>query len=701
MVLAAQVGNGQEATPPVLLQADEVTYDSELGVVTAQGDVEISQGERVLRADVVTYNERTEIIAASGNVVLLEPTGEIIFAEYVELTDDMKEGFMRGFRMLLEDDSRLAAAGGRRTGGVRSELRNAVYSPCKLCEEDPTRPPLWQIKAVKVVHDAKTKDIVYRHAWLEIFGVPVAYTPYLRHPDPTVERRSGFLAPVLGASSDLGSTLQIPYFWAISPDKDVTIDPILTSEEGVVMSAEYRQRFTDGEVEGRASGTLAERKDANRDKRFRGHLDTMARFSIDDTWRWGADIKAATDDTYLKRYGLSSEDTLTSHAFAEGFRTRNYALGELYFFQGLRTIDNQEEIPVVAPKLDYNFVGEPSRFGGRAELDVNLQALTRDIGADSRRLSVTAGWEQPRYGRLGDILTLKATVQGDLYHVNDVSVPNEPDDATGFTGRIFPQASLEWRYPWARAAGRTRQLIEPIASVVVAPNGGNPDDIPNEDSRVFEFDDTNLFSPSRFPGKDLVEGGQRFNYGIRLGVFGAEGGAASAFIGQSYRLRQDATFETDSGLENDFSDVVGRIDISAPEYLDLIYRFRLNVDDLVARRNEVQLRAGPSVFQVDMNYVFFDTVGENVEFSDREEVFARLSSSFANYWSASVNTRRDLGDDGGTLSFGASLGYKDECIIANLEFKRTFTSDRDVPPTDAVLLRVTLKHLGQLQQQVF
>ena len=702
LAAAQDAGAAADDRPPTLLQADEVTYDRELGVVTAEGNVEISQGDRILRADAVTYNERDDVLTASGNIALLEPTGEVIFAEFAELTGDMKDGVLKDFRMLFDDDSRLAAAAGRRVGGVRNELSKAVYSPCRLCEADPTRPPLWQIKAVKVVHDAENKNVMYYDAWLELFGVPIFYTPYLSHPDPTVERRSGFLAPIIGASSDLGTMLQIPYFWAIAPDKDITIDPIFTASEGVVMSGEYRQRFADGLLEARATGTNSERNDANRSKRFRGHMDASARFAINDVWRWGADLKAATDDTYLKRYGLSPEDTLTSHVSAEGFSGRNYALAEGYYFQGLRTTDDQQVIPIVAPKLDYNFVGEPKKSGGRATLDMNLQALTRDIGADSRRLSVTAGWQQPYLGRLGDIWTLRGTVQSDLYHINEVSVPNRSDDASGFTGRIFPQASLEWRYPWVRTAGRTRQLIEPIASIVVAPNGGNPDDVPNEDSRVFEFDDTNLFKPSRFPGTDKVEGGQRLNYGIRLGNYGIGGGASTAFIGQSFRLRRDSLFDSESGLANNLSDIVGRVDVSPGSYLDLIYRFRIDASDLQPRRNELRVGAGPDAFRLDLDYVFFDPVGEDSEFSGREEVFARLSSKFAKYWSASVDTRRDLTSGGaGVLSYGASLGYADECIIADLNFVRTFTRDRDIPPTDAVFLRVTLKNLGQLQQQVF
>ncbi len=236
------------------MTADDLSFDEDLGTATARGNVEIVQGERILNADSVTYNQRDDIVTASGNVVLLEPTGEVLFAEFAELTADMREGFLRGFRMLLNDDSRLAAVSAQRRGGVETELSRAVYSPCRNClgfDEE----PLWQIKARRVLHDAEAQEVIYRDATLEVLGMPIAYTPFLSHPDPTVERKSGILTPTFGASSLLGSSIQVPYFWAIADDRDLTFDPIISSDQFPVVTGEYRQRFADGENRTRLSFT--------------------------------------------------------------------------------------------------------------------------------------------------------------------------------------------------------------------------------------------------------------------------------------------------------------------------------------------------------------------------------------------------------------------------------------------------------------
>ena len=149
----------------LLLTADEMAYDRDLGVVTASGNVEISDDDRVLLADTVSYNQRLDVLTASGNIRLLEPTGEVVFAEYVELTGDMKDGIIRNLRILLSDKARIAATGARRSDGTVLEMRRAVYSPCNLCPDDPTRPPLWQLKAVKVVHDKPRQSLEYTDAW--------------------------------------------------------------------------------------------------------------------------------------------------------------------------------------------------------------------------------------------------------------------------------------------------------------------------------------------------------------------------------------------------------------------------------------------------------------------------------------------------------------------------------------------------------
>jgi LPS-assembly protein len=692
---------------PVLLSADQITYDESLGIVVASGHVEVAQGERVLLADSVTYNERTGTVTASGNVSLTEPNGDVLFASYAELTDDMKDGVITNIRLLLSDRSRAAAAVGRRIGGTRTELDKAVFSPCALCEEDPMRPPLWQLKAVKVIHNQETKTIEYQDAWMEIYGVPVIYTPYLSHPDPTVKRKSGFLSPSFGLSDELGFQTQVPYFWAISPDKDATIAPLFTTKQGLVLAGQYRQRVVDGEMRIDGSATYADHTRVKGgvetvEKDFRGHIDALGRFDINNHWRWGFDAKRASDKTYLRLYDFSNERTLTSRLFAEGFHARNYSSFRAFAFQGLRDSDDNGEQPIVAPLFDYNFLTEPSSYGGYYTLDLNGMVLTREDGRDSRRLSLRGGWTLPYTAPAGDIYTLRATMRVDGYNVNDVDPQSDDPDPegptiSGFEGRVFPQLAFDWRYPFVRNHETFHQIVEPMVGVVVGPNGGNPGEIPNEDSRDLEFDDTNLFAPSRFTGLDRVDGGQRVNYGLRWSLIGNNGLYTSAFLGQSYAFSDNDAFQVGSGLEDQLSDIVGRLLLSPHRYVDLLYRFRFSSDDLKAQRNEVDLRLGPPALNLDLTYAFLgEEQGVEAEFGKREEISAIVASQFTDNWSAYVAARRDLVDNS-WLSYGAGLTYQDECFAIRGTLIRSEFDDEETDPETKLLVSVSFKYLGDVQ----
>ena len=122
-VRALDLGEG-----PVLLVADRVEYDTEANVVTASGNVEVTRGERRLLADMLRYDQAADLMEAEGNVALLEPTGDTLFADRVVLSGDLREGVAEQLRARLVDNSLLAAEGGRRTGGVRTDLDRAVFS---------------------------------------------------------------------------------------------------------------------------------------------------------------------------------------------------------------------------------------------------------------------------------------------------------------------------------------------------------------------------------------------------------------------------------------------------------------------------------------------------------------------------------------------------------------------------------------------
>ncbi len=669
-----------------------MTYDQELEIVVAQGNVEIVYGPRSLLADKVTYNQKTDVVTADGNVSMTDETGKVIFGDKMEITGDLKDGVIHNIGLILEDRSRVAGAGARRSNGVITEVSRAVYSPCNICEEDPNAAPLWQIKAVRVIHDAESKHVSYHNAWLELFGIPVAYTPYLSHPDPTVKRRSGFLAPNLSTSSDLGFQVRAPYFWAIDDHQDATVTPMLTTDGGQGLIGQYRKNFERGFITTNGSFVADDP-----DRGWRGYVDLESEYHIDKTWRAGLNIETASDDTYTRRYGFDTDSVLVSRGYVEGFRGQNYQVLNAYAFDDLRQDSNSDDSPVVLPMYDFIYSGKRDRLGGFASLDFNALNLRRDSGANTRRLSFRPRWDRPFSGPFGELYNASVSLAADAYHASKVQ-RDDGSTFTGASGRAVPRASFSWRLPLIRPGKDYSQTIEPIASVVAAPNGGNTDKIPNEDSQEIEFDETNLFQDNRYDGIDRIDGGVRVNYGLNWTLNHNTGGYSSVFLGQTYRPRTDSSFGEQSGLEDHFSDVVGRVQISPVRYLDLIYRTQFSPDNGSPQRNEISAVIGAPSLQLNTDYIFIDRQ-EDSEFSGREEISGTLSSRINRNWSTYIRARNDIAASD-LRSLGLGVVYEDECVKFTTRFSRTFFEDRDLKPSDSITFTLVLKTLGEVRSGV-
>ena len=700
----AQTAAPDESAAPSLLTdedeaaeitADELVHDKDTNIVTATGNVEVIYKGRIARADKIVYDVDNDKVTAEGNASLLEADGTIIYADYVELTGDLKEGVARNIRMLLSNGlSRLTAEDLKREDGNITTLDHATYTACKPCEDDPEAPPLWQLRASEVIHDQEEKEVRYWHARMEMWGVPVFYTPYLEHPDPTVKRQSGFLTPSAGSSKNLGYFVETPYFWAYSDYGDLTLRPRLTTDENAGLAANWRHMWESSDVDMEASATV------DSDDEFRGHVDGTVRHEFDDIWVGNLQLQRTTDDTYLRRYKFGEDSPiLTTTGSIEGFAQRSYLGVEGFTYQGLRDSDDPGTTPWVLPLVNYNYVGTPDEGGDYWSFDANTMALFRDEGSQSRRLSLSGGWTQPWYSPIGEVYRLSAGIRGDLYHVDDV-IRDDGTTYDGVTGRVIPQVALDWRYPFQRIGESSVQTIEPIVVAVASPYGGNPDEIPNEDSLNFEFDDTNLFSHSRFPGLDRVEGGPRVSYGLRWMTTTSGGPSAEVLLGQSFRVHKSAVFSEESGLNDNFSDVVGRIRISASDWWNIAYRFRIDPNDFVGRYHDVNGSVGVDELRLNAQYLYLNGDRNNDPdnlFGDREELSLSLSSMFSENWSGQVFTKHDLSEDGGPLRAGMGLTYEDECFAFTSTLVKDYTSDRDLKSGLSVYFQIAFKTLTEFQ----
>lgn len=672
---------------PIQFESDLVTYDKERKIIEATGNVVAHQTGRTLYADVLIYDQLENRITGRGNVRLVEPSGDVTEADTMELTGDFKDGVADNLKRIFADGSTVTGKTGERKGGVINTLNDATYTACLPCKKDPTAAPLWQVKAVKVVHDEEGQVVEFQNAWVEIEGVPVAYTPYFSRPDPSVRRKSGFLMPTFGSQSDLGLLVRIPYYYVLADNQDITVTPWVTSAQYPVLQAEYRGVFTHGDVRG--DGSITQDVDGETG----GHIFGAARYDISESWRAGLDAQRTLYRTYLRRYGFGGERTLVSRLFAENFAERNYFVANAYSFQNLDTGSKQETIPFVAPMLDYYHSGEEDTLGGRSNLHLNTAILTRENGQDTRRISARGQWNRPFIGPLGDLLTVSAAVWGDGYQAEDLPL-NNGDNYSGFQGRIFPTGSLTWSLPLVSDHGWIQQTIEPVAEFVAAPRYGNRNKIPDEDSLDFDLQSTNLFGLNPSPGLDRVLEGPRANYGINWRGYGVGDASASVFVGQAYQLYDDNPFGPNTGYHGGLSDIVSSVELSPKRYLSVNYRNRFSPDDLTLQTNEVNAWFGNEAISMSTGYVSLEPQPSK-NLVSREELVGIVNAKLSRYWRTQLSGVRDI-KTGSNRTLGIQLTYEDECFLFTGGFIRRNYEDQGLDPQNVFLVRFWLKTLGDI-----
>ena len=690
-----------------LVTARNMASDQNTGVVTATGHVEIARGDYLLHADKVTYNQKTGVMHAEGHVSILDPSGQVEFADSEEITGDMRQAFAENVGILFPDNSRFAADTAQRYGARYLVATNGIYTACNVCKEDPNNSPLWQLKGQTVVQDNVEHEIYYHDATIELADVPVFYTPYFSTPDPTVERRQGFLAPTPGITPNLGAFVKVPYYFDIAPDKDATFIPTFSTEDKLQLGGEYRERLEHGNIQFDGSFTHTDLvSDAGIDEgqQWRGDLFGNFLYNIDNVWRAGTDVAFVSDKSYLQRYNISSADELTNRAYLEGFSGRNYAAINSYYFEDLRAGDQPVQ-PLVLPKASFNLMGEPGQtWGGRWNFDGSVLDTVRDNsnenidqqGPDTRRLSLDAGWERQFISDTGLVTTLSGLIRGDSYSADNVINP----DGSGqnydnvFLNRQFEQANVVARYPIARNGDGYQQLLEPIIALTGAPDVKTSPRQPIEESADVEFDETNLFSPNRFTGTDLIEGGSRATYGLRHTITTDDGQRVDFFGGESYDFSKNAAFPDQSGLENHSSDYVGRFDFIPSDWFNANYGFRLDHDTLAVQRQDALFTVGRPIFRPYGRYLEAYQTETTGVVDLAKEVAIGFESHFAKYWLVGASHTQEFSPEPGPRGTNLTLSYTDECFIFGTTINQNDTQRADIASGTSIVFHLFLKNLG-------
>ena len=681
------------------VDADEIVYDTDKKTIAARGNAKLYYKGKILEADQVIYRSDSERVFAEGHVVLTEPDGQVVRANSLELTDQFHDGFIKSMRVDTVDNTHFVAPRAERISGRQTIFERGTYTACDACKEDPTKPPLWQVKARRIIHNQVEKVIYYEDATLDLAGVPVAYFPYVSAPDNTYTINGAIIS-----QNDQGAFLSSP----------------------------------------NGAG----------DQRVRGYIETIGAFPINSRWKWGWDLAYVSDKWFYQNYKIDSPSVTqlgtikresTSTAFLHGEDKNSLFDARTYYFQTLLTEDNQNIQPLILPVIDYDrryHLG--GAIGGEVALNANFTNLSRleadfgtlsgscssptttncfmrGIGGDYSRYTTEIGWRRSFIDPLGQSWTPFASMRGDaayatLFRNGTANAAQDNFLSTGNQGltRAMGTIGMTYRFPFVAASSFGSHIFEPIVQVISRPNESNIGNLPNEDSQSLVFDDTNLFSVDKYTGYDRVEGGTRANYGAQYSLGMINGAHANILIGQSVQMAGLNSFAqrglalegTDSGLDKTTSDYVSRLQFVPNANYSFTARGRFDPDGLNSKRFELENRA--SFGDLSTNLIYANYAAQpNVGITNRREGLGvgagyRLTPN----WSVAGNTlfalTRYLSDPdlprAYIAAYSASATYHDECTDLSIAYigrepYATGTTTQD----QTIFVRLTLRSLGTIE----
>jgi LPS-assembly protein len=704
------------------LEADTLIRDDKANTWTAQGGVEARYQGRVLRGDEVIYNVATGGVTATGHVALLNPDGTAEFADHLVLDDKMRAGFARGFSARLPDKIKLAADIAVRQSETVTDLNRAAYTPCEVCAADGSpKAPTWSIRASKIVEDKQRKLILYRNAIIEVKGLPVFYVPVFWHPDPEAGRTSGLMIPTVAVSNKRGFTYQQTYYQVLSPSEELYITPQINARVNPLLNLEWRARFYSGFIDARGGYTYEQNFNEDGDKfgqaTSRSYIIANGQFNLTPDWTWGFSTIRASDPFIFAKYDIAnlyengglianSSQQLMSQIYATRQDHDSYFQIAALSFQGVTsavdptfTLQPGGSLPWIAPVVEFRYDPEQSILGGRLRLLGSgvimgrtelppAPIISTDIpgeSLDSRRATAQADWRSSYTFANGMRLEPFVDVREDVF---DSSPPNSTLHTTQAIALTNATAGVDFSWPFYRQVGGANVVLEPLAQLDLSPTQKLNPNIPDEDSRLFIFDETNLFDPDKFTGYDLFDSGQRLNVGGRATIDWGDGKTVQVLLGRTLRAETTNIYSPNTGLNKTASDWVLAADTTPVDGLSVFSRALID-DNGSFQRLELGTNFAYAIAHGYVRYLM-----DNTQLDGREEDLEAGGETFVSrHWGFSATVVRDLRLNAWRER---ELGviYRDDCIRVQVVYQHKDTIQGFIDRSDTVFLRLTLATLG-------
>ena len=737
------------------IESDKIEYLNDSSEIKAIGSVKITRGNFELNADEILFNQKNNIIEGNGNIIIKERGGPTIIASQFKLSSDLNDGIIKLPSLLTKDGTNISSAYAIRSGGKSIVLKKGIFSPCKKCKNS-NKKASWQVKANRIIYDEVSGNIIYEGAKFELFGFPIFYVPIATHPSPDIKRRSGFLAPEITTSGDLGLSIKTPYFMNLAPNYDLTITPWVITKGALVAEGEWRQRFKRGKLnfhiiaaslnddfksktvninddwsaiinspfnspenlsainkklafdydDNTHSITNVEVADKD-DSRpssiadsigydFRGSFATSGNFQFNN-WNLDFSGKFVSDDTFLRRFNLDDETDIKSYlSLSRHWGNAKLEINSIYYSSLLPEKDGSE--PLILPEVKFSWNPEKIIFGGKSKISINTLGIVRKTDGNTYRVSSEIDWERQIINNNGHMFKLNLNIRGDAYRTSKKWTPNNSSrlflaNPLGQTRDIYRLLpSVDIEWKLPLKYDFSNTIIEPIIQIAYSVDSNKNIEIPNEDSISFELNSHNIFTRNRMPGIDLWETGSRINYGFKFSHFFNESGLFSGLVGQSYKFKNPDSFEKGSGLDEKLSDFVLDFLFKPNKDITLSYKGRLDDNDIDLRRSELDMLITYPKWGIRAGHVLLNNV-EILNFKEQRE--ARLATFFniTEGWLIQAALRYDVVSKN-SLNNRISAVYIDDCMSFEIGFRRKFSEYRDLKPSNSFMIKFNVFTFG-------
>ncbi len=581
-----------------------------------------------------------------------------------------------------ENDPRLSARS-IKIKNKSSILSKGVFTSCS---DDHDCPP-WSVYAEEIKHDKDEKSLKYKNAWLKLYDVPIIYFPRFSHPDPTIKRKSGFLTPKFSSSRNLGSSVDIPYFYIISDNKDLTFKPKIFFNDELVLQNEYRQvNKSSNHI---ADFSLNRKNFLSTKNSTKLHFFSKSNFTLKnqffDNSTVNLNLQKVNNDKYLDVYNIENnnliqnKDLLHSYIDFKGTKDSFKFETSVEVYEDLNK-DKSSRYEYIYPKYTFqkNFNEERSNefylktYGSQRQYETNIYEgiLINDIFYESRE----------KYSANGFISNINTLIK----NVN-VDANNSDKYKDKFDQSLSTVLQYNTQLPLSKSNSNFIEKLIPKASLMFSPN--ETKNLVNDNIRV---DANKIFSLNRIVSNETVEGGSSLTYGISYSKKNKQDKREifNLDLASLVRLEENLDLPKNSTLGKKSSDIFGNLQLNPNKQLAFNYNFAL--DNNLDKSNYDSFSTTVSLNKLVTTFEYFDEKNNLIN-----ESFTSNSTSYEIDKNNSINFKVIRNNElSATEYYNLIYTYKNDCLIASVKFNKEFYKDSDLKPEKEIFFELSLLPFG-------